>query len=144
VSLVLDASAALAWIFERTDTDEVVLAEQLLGELSTEAAWVPSLWFQEVANALLMAERKGVVTEARVVDYLQRLKGLPIAVDEQSVSSRQEAVIALGRQLRLTAYDATYLELALRKGARLATFDAKLAAATQEVGGQLYPKGLRC
>lgn len=138
MSLVLDASATLAWIFERADPGQAALADQLLGDLAHEPVWVPGLWYLEVANALLIAERRGVAKEAQVTDYLQRLSRLPIHSDDVTVSSRQEAIISLGRRLRLTAYDATYLELALRKGARLATFDVKLASAMQEVGGELY------
>ncbi len=138
MSVVLDASAALAWIFERTDSAQAAQANHLLADLVKQPAWVPSLWYTEVANALLTAERRGVVKEAQVVDYLARLSRLPIQADDLTVACRQEAVIALGRQLQLTAYDATYLELALRNGARLATFDAKLAAAMREVGGEVY------
>lgn len=138
MSLVLDASAALAWIFERANPSEAAQAERLLADMADQSAWVPSLWYVEVANALLIAERRKVVKEAQLVDFQQRLLQLPIQVDEAAVSSRQEAVIALGRQLQLTAYDASYLELALRKGARLATFDAKLAAAMRGVGGNVY------
>ena len=138
MSLVIDASAALAWIFERENSQEAQRADDLLNELEAHPAWVPSLWPVEVANALLVAERRRVIQEAQVVDYLQRLGHLPINADDCSAQSRQEAVIALGRQLQLTAYDATYVELALRKGARLATFDQRLARAVREVGGNIY------
>jgi hypothetical protein len=53
MSLVLDASAALAWMFERADPGEVALADQLLDDLATQSVWVPSLWHLEVANASL-------------------------------------------------------------------------------------------
>ena len=138
MSLVIDASAALAWIFQREDSQEAQCAERLLNELETQPAWVPSLWTIEIANALLIAERRRVIQEAQLVDYLQRLSRLPITSDECSAQSRQEAVIALGRHLQLTAYDATYLELALRKGARLATFDQRLGQAMRQVGGEIY------
>ena len=138
MSLVLDASAALAWIFERTDSAQAAQANRLLADLAKQTVWVPSLWYTEVANALLIGERRGVVKEAQLVDYLARLSRLPIQADDSPVASRQEAVIALGRQLKLTAYDANYLELALRNGARLATFDTKLATAMREVGGEVY------
>lgn len=138
MSLVLDASAALSWIFQRTDASESKRSAELLGELLVQPAWVPSLWYIEVSNALLTAERRGVVNEAQIVDFLQRLSNLPIYVDDCDTSSRQEAIIALGRQLQLTAYDATYLDLSLRKNARLATFDRKLALSTQKIGGKTY------
>jgi predicted nucleic acid-binding protein len=140
MSLVLDASAALAWFFERADPGEIALADQLLDDIATQSAWVPSLWHLEVANALLTAERRDVAKEAQVIDYLQRLSRLPILTDEVEVSHRQEVIMALGRQFHLTAYDATYLELALRSGSTLATFDTKLATAMQQAGGRIYPE----
>lgn len=138
MSLVLDASAALAWIFERTDPDEIALADQLLDEIATQPVRVPGLWHLEVANALLVAERRGVAKEAEVIDYRQRLARLPIITDDIEIAARQEMIMALGRQFQLTAYDATYLELALRNGSTLATFDARLAAAMKQAGGKIY------
>ncbi|MDT8438722.1 MAG: type II toxin-antitoxin system VapC family toxin [Wenzhouxiangellaceae bacterium] len=137
MSLVLDASAALAWIFERADPAEVALADRLLDAIAEQPALVPSLWHIEVANALLVAERRGVAKEAQVVDFLQRLSQLPIITDDAEISRRQEIIMALGRQFQLTAYDATYLELAMRTGSTLATFDAKLASAMQHAGGEI-------
>jgi predicted nucleic acid-binding protein len=138
MSLVLDASAALAWIFERSDPVEVALADRLLDSIATQPVLVPSLWHIEVANALLVAERHGVAKEAQVVDYLQRLSQLPIVTDDAEISRRQEIIMALGRQFQLTAYDAMYLELAMRTASTLATFDAKLASAMQRAGGKTY------
>ncbi len=135
---MLDASSALAWIFERTDPEERVLADHLLEMLLTDDVLVPALWHAEVANALLVAERRGVVGEARVIDYLHRLSRLPIVTDDVSVSARQELVMALGREHRLSAYDATYLELALRTGSTLASFDGKLLAAARTAGVTIY------
>ncbi|TVQ86941.1 MAG: VapC toxin family PIN domain ribonuclease, partial [Chromatiaceae bacterium] len=65
---------------------------------------------------------------------------LPIVTDEAEISHRQESIMALGRQFQLTAYDATYLELALRTDSTLATFDTKLATAMQQAGGRTYPE----
>ena len=138
MSLVLDASAALAWIFERTDPGEKALAERLLDQIADQPVQVPGLWHLEVANALLVAERRGVAKEAEVIDYRQRLARLPIMTDDIEISLRQEMIMALGRQFRLTAYDATYLELSLRTGSTLATFDTRLAAAMQKAGGKIY------
>lgn len=136
--LVLDASAALAWIFERTDVAESALADRLLDRIAEQPALVPVLWHTEVANALLVAERRGVVREAQVIDYLNRLIHLPIITDDVAVPARQGVVMALGREHGLSAYDATYLELALRTGAVLASFDGKLVTATRAAGGRVF------
>ena len=138
MSLVLDASTALAWMFQRTDPDEIALADRLLDEIATQPIRVPGLWHLEVANALLVAERRGVAKEAEVIDYRQRLARLPIMTDDIEIAARQEMIMALGRQFQLTAHDATYLELALRTGSTLATFDARLAATMKQAGGKIY------
>ena len=138
MNLVLDASMALAWIFERVDPQESALADQLLEAMTALEVLVPALWHTEVANALLVAERRHLVHEAQVIDYLNRLARLQIKTDTVSVASRQESVMALGREHRLSAYDATYLELALRTGAALASFDAKLVEAAHQAGVSLY------
>ncbi|WP_295886069.1 type II toxin-antitoxin system VapC family toxin [uncultured Thiohalocapsa sp.] len=138
MSLVLDASMALAWILARADPDERLLADQALETLAEQPVLVPALWHIEIANALLVAERRQVVREAQVIDYLNRLARLPIQTDDVRVASRQESIMALGRAHRLSAYDASYLELALRTGSALASFDAKLLSATRQVGGAVF------
>jgi predicted nucleic acid-binding protein len=99
---------------------------------------VPALWHAEISNALLVGERRKVVREAQVLDYLSRLSKLPIITDDVEPASRREGVMALARQYGLSAYDATYLDLALRQGAVLATFDRRLAEAMTSTGGQLF------
>jgi predicted nucleic acid-binding protein len=138
VSMVLDASMALAWLFERAKPDERQRAERALEKIGDTETIVPSLWYIEVANALLVGERRKVVTEALVIDYLTRLDALPIVEDDVSPALRRDQVMALARQHHLTAYDAIYLELALRKGAVLATFDIQLANAIRAAGGREF------
>ncbi len=135
MSLVLDASMALAWLFVRESPDEAALAERSLDELASGGALVPPLWHSEVVNALLVGERRGVVTAARIADYLGRLARLPIGTDDASPATRREAVLALARAHELSAYDATYLDLALRSNGTLATFDRKMAEAMRRAGG---------
>lgn len=138
MKLVLDASMALAWIFERNNKTEIECAKQALITLIDTETLVPSLWHTEIANALLVAERRQVITEARIIDYLNRLSGLPIITDDVTVLSRRDLVMALAREYKLTAYDATYLDLTLRNGAILATFDNKLAEAMRNAGGKVF------
>lgn len=141
MKLVIDASMALAWFFERTNPDEVACADRLLSLVAEHEMLVPPLWHTEVANALLVGERRGVASEAQVIDFAKRLSDLPFATDDVVVASRRELVMALAREYKLTAYDATYLELALRSGAGLATFDVKLAAAMRQAGGSVFGGG---
>jgi predicted nucleic acid-binding protein len=135
---VLDASMALAWIFKRSNDEEAELAEKALTAMTELETMVPTLWHIEIANALLVAERRKIISEAQVIDYLNRLSKLPIFTDEVAFFHRRELVVSLAREHELTAYDATYLDLALRTNAILATFDMKLAKAMRQAGGSVF------
>ncbi|WP_416053079.1 type II toxin-antitoxin system VapC family toxin [Cupriavidus basilensis] len=138
MTLVLDASMALAWLFERADQIQAECADKVLSALTSNEVVVPTLWHVETANALLVAERRKVVTEAQVADFVSKLGSLPITTDSAAPAERREVVMALAREHRLTAYDATYLDLALRNGAALATFDGALASAMRNAGGVVF------
>jgi predicted nucleic acid-binding protein len=138
MKLIMDASMALGWIFERTNKKEASCANQALEELAKSEASVPTLWHTEIANALIVAERRHVVTEAQIIDYLNKLSELPILTDNASVENHRNSVVSLAREYNLTAYDATYMELALRSNAELATFDGKLATAMRKAGGIVF------
>jgi predicted nucleic acid-binding protein len=138
MKLVLDASMALSWLFARKNAKEVDCADQVLVNMANAETLVPALWHTEVINALLVGERHQVITEAQIIDYLNRLSGLPIITDTDAVVSRRDSILALAREHELTAYDATYLDLALRINAVLATFDTKLANAMRSAGGMVF------
>ncbi|MBB1630438.1 type II toxin-antitoxin system VapC family toxin [Cupriavidus sp. UME77] len=138
MTLVLDASMALAWLFERADQIQAECADKVLSALTSNEVVVPPLWHVETANALLVAERRKIVTEAQVADFVSKLGSLPITTDSAAPAERREVVMALAREHRLTAYDATYLDLALRNGAALATFDGALASAMRNAGGVVF------
>jgi len=135
---VLDASMALAWLFPRADAAEAALADRALDELDSEEFVVPPIWYAEVANAILRGERKGLVTPAQTAAFLAELDSADIEAETDSPRLRQSVVLALARSYGLTAYDAAYLELALRRGAALATFDPQLAGAVRKAGGRVF------
>lgn len=128
----------LAWLFPRHDPTEAKLAELALDELDNEEFVVPALWYCEVANAILRGERMGMIAAAQAIAFLGQLDAADIAVDPDSPKNRQSSVLAMARTYGLTAYDATYLELALRMGVSLATFDRQLAEAVRKAGGQVF------
>lgn len=136
--IVLDASMALAWFFERKNKKEIESADRALLAMKDADALVPALWHTEIMNALLVGERREMITEAQIIDYLNRLSLLPITTDSTTIVSRRDSIMALAREHELTAYDATYLDLALRNNAALATFDNKLADAMRRAGGTLF------
>lgn len=132
---VLDCSIALAWYF----ADEAApYADAVQDGLANAPAAVPSLWPLELSNALVMGERRGRSTPAQASAWLSLLRLLPIHVDGETESRAWADTLHLARAHGLTSYDASYLELALRLGVPIATFDAKLKAAAAAVGVPFY------
>lgn len=129
---VLDASVALAWCFpdEATSGTEAILDSLANG---TEAL-APGIWPFEVANALLVGERRKRVTVAQVASLLQRVAALPISLDSVRVDRTFDQVLSFARQEQLSEYGAAYLELALREGLPLATLDESLRSAATRAG----------
>jgi predicted nucleic acid-binding protein len=128
---VLDCSIALAWFFADEAND---YADAVASALPTAVVIVPSLFHLELANTLVVGERHGRSTAAQAAAFLTRLAALPIVVDEQTMKRAWAETIALARAHGLSAYDAAYLELALRESLPLATLDDPLAAAAKAVG----------
>jgi predicted nucleic acid-binding protein len=138
MGIVLDASVTLAWLMERVDATEFHLTNEVLRQIQAQDAIVPSLWFPEVSNGILMAERTGQVTPAESARFLGMVETLPIEEDRIPSALVQATALTLARAYRLTAYDAAYLELTLRTRRTLATFDLRLADATRKAGGQVF------
>ena len=129
---VLDASAALAFVLADEFTDA---AGRILDYVVAQGAVVPSLWQSEVANGLLSAWKRDRITEAGIAHALVGLKRLRI---EQTASELESsALIALGRSLEVSAYDATYLLVAMQQGLPLATLDRRLTKAADLAGVEL-------
>lgn len=128
MAFVLDASIAMSWAFLDEDDAAAVAA---LNRLDTEAAIVPTVWWFEIRNVLLINERRQRISEDDTASFLHVLGTLDIGIDR---SPDDAALMTLGRRHRLTVYDAAYLELALRRAVPLATLDRKLAEAARREG----------
>lgn len=138
MELVMDASATLAWLVRRVDPIEDHLADEVLRFVRTGNAVVPALWFPEVANGVLVAERRGGVSQSTSSSFLGMVNALSIVEDTARPSAVQATVLTLARSYKLTSYDATYLELVLRIGGELATFDGHLASAVRNAGVRVF------
>ena len=131
MSLVLDSSVTLAWVY----CDETNAAIQHVFDLVGErGAWVPALWRLEVANILEMGVRRGRTDAAFRDATLADLARLPISLDPETHQQAWGATASLAARRRLTLYDAAYLELAKRRGLPLATLDQELRAAARAEG----------
>lgn len=132
---VLDCSATLPWLFvsESTAATEALLDEMVRGRRAS----VPASWHLELANVLLGAQRRGRLDKAGAEKFIATLNTFDIEVDDETVSIAWTKTLALGESFGLTAYDAAYLELSLRKGLPLASLDTALRGACTKAGGRL-------
>jgi predicted nucleic acid-binding protein len=129
---VIDSSIALAWALPDETSKE---AERFLSRISIRSIlWVPSLWWYETANALLMAQRRKRLTEADRIRLMELYRRLPIRTDVVLDSDSMSRFHTLAIEYNLSAYDAAYLELAQRRGLGLATVDRSLRLAAQRAG----------
>lgn len=129
MNFVVDTSVTMAWCFEDETTAET---EAILNKLESEQALVPALWILEVTNVLLVAERRGRITEAQAARFIALLHALPLTVDLTPPDF--ETLLAAGARHGLSAYDAAYLALAEREGVPLATLDKALQCAARTAG----------
>jgi predicted nucleic acid-binding protein len=135
LSFVLDASVALAWCFKDESDARAAAA---LDRLSSTACVAPAIWGLEVGNAVLVAERRGRLTAVEAMDVLSVLRDLQVEIDQTPQTTVFGPVLAIARAQQLSAYDAAYLELSLRRGLPLATLDARLAGAATKLGVDLF------
>jgi predicted nucleic acid-binding protein len=133
--IVIDASVALAWCFPDEASD---YADAVLVALEDRTAMVPSIWSVEITNALLVGERRKRIRQPEVRRFVELLKGLSILEDAQPFADTVSNVLPLAREYDLSAYDAAYLDVALRHEAPLATLDAALQKAGRAAGIKIF------
>ena len=128
-SFVVDNSVVMSWCF-KDETNQY--ADAILDCLSDATAFVPSIWPLEVVNLLLVAERKKRLSEADSVRFITLLSQLPIIVEHERPERMMKDLLALGRSNNLSSYDASYLDLSMRKGIPIATLDTQLITASKK------------
>jgi len=114
------------------------LAELVLDSLTRSEALAPPIWFPEVVNGLLAAERRKRIAAVRVDECLSVIESLPVVI---SVGGDPFDLMRLARQSGLSAYDASYLELAIRHAVPLATRDRALRLAAERIGVAMFAAG---
>ena len=133
--IVIDASVALAWCFPDEASD---YADGVLVALEDRTAMVPAIWPVEITNALLVGERRKRIRQPEVRRFVELLKGLSILEDGQPFADAVSNILPLAREYDLSAYDAAYLDVAVRHGAPLATLDARLQKAGRAAGIKIF------
>ena len=136
---VLDNSVVMRWLLNDGSDERLAYGAKVLDLLTqdTGEALVPGIWSLEVANVLVKAQAKGLVSEARATAFVGLLADMTITVDASTATRVLGDTLQLARRFKLSSYDAAYLELALREGLSLATLDADLQSAMMQVGGTL-------
>jgi predicted nucleic acid-binding protein len=127
---VVDNSVIMSWCF-KDETSHY--ADIVLNMLTEAAAVVPSIWPLEVVNVLLVAERQKRLSESDSIRFITLLSQLPIIVEYERSDMMMKALLALARANSLSSYDASYLDLAMRKGLPIATLDNKLIEAAGRI-----------
>jgi predicted nucleic acid-binding protein len=134
-SLVIDSSTALGFLLkDEKDSCALDALSAIEGGVPTH---IPAHCLIETANGLLMAERRKRATQADLAEAFGLLGALPLITDAETVARASSDTLALARQFGLTIYDAAYLELAMRRGASLATNDKDLVKAARTAGVEL-------
>jgi predicted nucleic acid-binding protein len=136
---VLDNSVAMRWLLHDASDERLAYANKILAlmEQQNGEAVVPGIWSLEAANVIVKAQAKGLVTEARASAFVGLLEEMLITVDSSTAARALGDTLQLARRFKLSAYDAAYLELALREGLALATLDAALRDAMLQTGGTI-------
>ena len=127
---VIDTSVVMSWCF-KDETNRY--ADGILDLLEEGTALAPSIWPLEVGNVLLVAERRKRLSEADSMRFITLLSELPIIVEQEPPERMIHEILALAREHKLSSYDASYLDLAMRKGLSIATIDKNLVAAAKRI-----------
>ncbi len=126
---VIDASVTMPWFFADEATP---FTERLLDALGTQVLWAPTLWVLECTNVLQSAERRRRIDTHRRAEIAAELSALPVRLDPEIPDF--VSLDRLAAAHALSAYDAAYLELALRRSLVLVSLDARLIAAAGALG----------
>lgn len=132
----------MAWVVDSSFAAALALPDEhsasvekfFISEGGKAEIWVPPLWWYEISNVLLVAQRRKRISQADRAALLSRFGALPLRVDAQIGEMTASRLQDIADRYGLTSYDAAYLELAQRKGSGLATFDRQLADAAQQSG----------
>ena len=135
-SFVIDNSVVMSWCF-KDETSQY--ADDVLDRLQDSTAFVPSIWPLEV-NVLLVAERKKRLKEADSVRFLTLLSQLPIIVEYERTERMMKDLLTFARANKLSSYDASYLDIAIRKGTPIATLDKAIIRAAKDLKVQIIGK----
>jgi len=132
---VLDCSVVMSWCFEDEASD---YADSVLEALKDWPAIGPCILLLEVGNVLLVAEKHKRISRQNSFRFISLLQDLPISIVPEPAGRATSEIFALARSYQLSTYDASYLDLALRRGVALATRDRQLQKAARRSKVELF------
>ncbi len=135
---VLDNSVAMRWLLASEKVSDQKYAEQVLESMRHVDALTPNLWHLEAVSVLLGAEKRGEVSLGEIERFISQLENLPIHVDTLTAHQAFSRTLSLSRAYKISSYDASYLELAMREGLSLSTLDKKLTKAAKKADVEIY------
>jgi predicted nucleic acid-binding protein len=133
--IAIDASVALAWCFPDEASN---YADSVLLALENQTVIVPTIWAVEITNALLVGERRKRIRQPEIRRFVDLLKGLSVVEERQKFAETVSNVLPLAREYDLSAYDAAYLDVAIRHEIPLATLDAAMQKACTAAGIEIF------
>jgi predicted nucleic acid-binding protein len=133
--IAVDASVALAWCFPDEASD---YADSVLLAVENQTVIVPAIWAVEITNALLVGERRKRIRQPEVRRFIDLMNGLSVVEDGQPFADTVSNVLPLAREYDLSAYDAAYLDVAVRHEIPLATLDGALQKACTAAGINIF------
>ncbi|HYL35865.1 MAG TPA: type II toxin-antitoxin system VapC family toxin [Bryobacteraceae bacterium] len=136
-AVVVDASVALAWCFPDEGSG---YADEVLVALAQHSIWVPAVWVLEVANGILVGERRKRLGPQEIVRFATLLENLSLVQDVRTAGEHVLRVLPLAQKYGLSAHDAAYLELSVRRRAPLATLDERLRRAARSSGVAIFAR----
>ena len=136
MAFVLDASVTMRWLTKDGSLADLSYANFILDKFLDPdlQVYVPSHWPFEVTNVMLRAIRLGQVDDATSETFLETINLAPLIIDLETAGYAFTRTLNLARHYHLTAYDAAYLELALRLDCPLATLGKDLSHAAEKAG----------
>jgi predicted nucleic acid-binding protein len=132
VAFVLDASVAVAWFVRKQAT---AYTDRARARAKREPLHVPAVWPLEVSNALLVLQRRGNISENAAKTAADLLGDLVVTVHQDRLTIPE--LLAFAAKYRLSAYDASCLDLALSLRLPLACRDGPLQSALASAGVRL-------
>lgn len=128
----------MRWLLGDGSSTDRKYATVALSAIKPGEVVVPSIWPLEVANIIRKAESKETLTEQRSGMFIKKLSSLQIEIDTQTAVFALNDILRIARGYRLSSYDASYLELALRRDIPLCTLDQDLRKAAKKAGVELF------